>query len=152
MQVNLGYLVALLFDGIRQRSPWAHNTLRLVVWISNLISCAVEAMPTAALALDVLLRLASFTRQATNGLWRLRVLVIELDVVHVQMQLTILVLADLHPLILALVDLLEVNDVVASWTVAVGIEIEFVAGEAFELDISEIFQQLGAFCWAHRFA
>jgi hypothetical protein len=152
LQIHLGNVVAVLLQHVRQRAPRTHQTLRLVTRIDDLVGGAVEAVPAAALALDVLFGLAARARQTAHRLGRLWVLVAELDVLHAEVELAELVLADLDPLVLARRDLLEVDDVVASWSVAVGVEIELVAGEAAELDVAEVFEELGAFGGAHGLA
>lgn len=128
LQINLRYIITVFLDGIRQRAPRAHDALRLVARIHDLIGRAVKAVPTAALALDVLFGLTAFARKTANGLGRFWLLVLELDLIHVQVELTEFVFADFHPLVLAGRDLLEVDDVVASWTVAVVVKVELVAG------------------------
>lgn len=45
------------------------------------------------------------------------------------MQLTLHILPDVHPLVVSCRHLLEVDDVVAGWTVAVRVELELVSGQ-----------------------
>jgi hypothetical protein len=109
-------------------------------------------VPATAFTFNVFLGLSALAWQTANGLWRLRLLELELNVVHVEMKLRVLVLANLHPLILAQLDLLEVDDVVASGAIAVRIKVELVASEAFKLYIAQVLEQFGSFGWSHRFA
>ena len=151
LQINLRNVVAKLLLLIRKRAPWTHNALRRIAWIHNLISCAIEAMPTTTFTFDIFHRLTALARQAANTFGWFWLFVIKLNVFDVEMQLSLLVLADFHPLIFSHFRLLEVNYVVASGAVAVVVEAEFVVGEAFELHLTKVFEKLGAFCWLHCF-
>lgn len=62
-----------------------------------------------------------------------------------------LVLANLHPLIFTELDLLEMNYVVASGTVAILIETELVFGQTFEFYLSKVFEEFVTFCGLHGF-
>lgn len=90
--------------------------------------CALT-MPATALPLHILLGLASFAWQAANRFRWLRLIEFKLDVVHFDVQPTVIVLADFHPLILSLGCLFKVNYVVSRWAISIRVKIKLITGD-----------------------
>lgn len=86
-------------------------------------------MPATALSLHILLGLASFAWQAANRFRGLRLIEFELDVVHFDIQPTVLVLANFYPLILPFGCLFKVNNVVSRWAISVRVKIKLITGD-----------------------
>lgn len=86
-------------------------------------------MPATAFPLHIFLGLASFAWQAANRFRGLRLIELKLNVVHFDIQPTVLVLANLHPLILPLGCLFKVNNVVSRWAISVRVKIKLITGD-----------------------
>jgi hypothetical protein len=68
------------------------------------------------------------------------------------MQFTLHVLSDLDPLKTARTNLLEVDNVVASWTITIWIKAEVVSTQTFKRHFAQKFQQFSALYGFHRVA
>lgn len=71
---------------------------------------------------------------------------------HVQAQFAFVIFANFNPTVLPLFHLFEVDNVVSCRTIAIVIEMEAIAAETDEVYLSQIFEQIGTFCWSHRIA